>query len=313
MRRVHHAFRLGPTLALVALLLVVVANTARASFHLIEVNKVLPSYNGDTAIQAIELRMQAGGQNFVSGLRIQTYNAAGSPVATLGTFSANLPAAGAVADRRILCATTGFATQFGITPDLVISAGVPAGTGQASFEIPGCLVNAVAYGDVTSPVNGTTSAPAIPVGLAYVLSRKVNNGTIQSCPLAEDAAARFGVVSGSSAAPVPFSNNAGATVNVFSTLVAADGPPSQPAWRVYPNPFGAALRIEAPGVGPVAVFDVRGALVRQLRSGDEPTSGSQRLTWDGRNVRGERAPAGVYFVRFGRGPSPLVTRVALLR
>ena len=300
-------------LTLATLCLLVAADPALATFHFIEVNKVLPTFNGDASIQAVELRMLSGGQSSVSGLKIQTYDAAGTPVATLGTFSSSLPLAGAVADRKILCSTTGFANLFGIAPDLVISAGIPLGTGQVSFETLGCLVNAVAYGGVTTPVNGTTAATAIPVGLAYALARTVNNGTLSSCPLSEDAAAKFAVVSGSNASPVTFSNNAGASVDVFSTLTGAEGSPSAAAWRVYPNPFGAALHIEAPSDGSVSVFDARGALVRRLGDGAGTVAGSRRLSWDGRNAHGERVPAGVYFVRYGRGPGSLVTRVALLR
>jgi hypothetical protein len=131
--------------------------------------------------------------------------------------------------------------------------------------------------------------------------------------LGENSATKLGVVSASSTAPVSFSNNAGTAVSVFSTLTGADVPAPTAAWRVYPNPFGDALRIEAPGAGPVAVFDVGGRLVRQLRYGMERVVGPQRLAWDGRNARGERVPAGVYFVRYGRGAGGLVTRVALLR
>ncbi|HEX4935493.1 MAG TPA: FlgD immunoglobulin-like domain containing protein, partial [Gemmatimonadaceae bacterium] len=161
-------------------------------------------------------------------------------------------------------------------------------------------------------VNGSSSASAIPSGLAYVLTRTGNNATNPFCPLAENAAARFVVRSGSSTSPVPFSNNANATVNVFSTVTGAEEALSPRAWRVYPNPFRESLRIETPGKGRVAVYDVRGGLVRTLASGEEPFGGMRRLEWDGRDARGKRAPAGVYFVRIGGALGGAFARVVLL-
>ncbi len=306
---------ISPLVAAVTILLLAApAPPARASFHLIEINKILTSHNGDATVQAVELRMQAGGQNLVSGLAIRSYDAAGVLLATHGTFGGSLPLSGAVADRKILCATSGFATTFGITPDLVITPGLPLATGQVSFETVTCFVNAVAYGAVTLSKNGTTSAPAIPSGLAYVLTRTGNNATIPSCPLAEDAAARFAVRSGSTGAPVPFSNNAGSTVNVSSTITGAAETPSAPeAPRAYPNPFRGSIRIESPTSKWIGIFDVRGTLVRVLSRPQTPARSPYRGDWDGRDGNGRAVPAGIYFIRFGRGPLAPISRVALLR
>ena len=305
--------RLFGTLLAVALLsFVILPRPALATFHLIEINKILTSHNSDPLIQAVELRMQSGGQNQLTNLAIRSYDAAGVLLATHGTFSGPTPAAGALTDRKLLCATAGFAAQFGITPDLVITAGIPLATGQVVFETLGCMVNAIAYGDVTAPKNGTTSAPAIPSGLAYVLTRTVNNGTVPSCPLGENAAAKFVIRSGSTASPVPFSNNAGTTVNVLSTLTGVDdAPPVTAAPRAYPNPFRGSVRIEASSASWIGVFDVRGALVRVVhRAG---SAASFRGEWDGRDGNGQPAPAGVYFGRYGQGAGAPISRVALLR
>jgi len=303
-----------PLVATAAILLLAFPpQPARAGFHLNEINKILTSYNGDASIQAVEIRMMTGGENVVSGLSIRSYSAAGVLLATHGTFLASLPLAGALTDRKILCATPGFATTFLITPDLVITPGLPLATGQVSFETALCFVNAVAYGNVTVPKNGTTSAPIIPSGLAYVLARTVNNATLFSCPLAEDAAARFAVRSGSSGAPVPFSNNAGMTVNVVSTITgAAETPDAPQAPRAYPNPFRGSIRIESPSSPWIGVFDVRGYLLRVVHQ-TAATTASYRGDWDGRDEDGRSLPAGIYFIRFGRKPGASVSRVVLLR
>ena len=304
---------LAPLLATAALLsLVAVPPPARATFHLNEIDRVMTSYNGDATIQAVELRMLANGENLVTGISIRSYNAAGVLLATHGTFAASTPVGGALTGRKILCATTGFATTFGITPDLVITAGLPLSTGQVSFEKATCLVNVVPYGDVPTPLGGTTSAPSIPSGLAYVLTRTVDDATILSCPLAEDAAARFVIRSGSTGTPVTFANNAGISVNVLSTVTGAGDAPSAPqAPRAFPNPFRGSIRIETDARW-IGVFDVRGALVRVVR-GTGGAASNFRGEWDGRDESGRPAPAGVYFIRFGRGPDAATTRVALLR
>ncbi len=296
-----------------ALFLAALPTPAHATFHFIEINKILTSYNGDATIQAVELRMMSGGQNLVSGVSIRSYDAAGVLMATHGTFGGNLPVGGAVTDRKVLCATANFAAQFGITPDLTIASGLPLGTGQVSFETGVCLVNAVAYGAVTVPKNGTSSAPEIPSGLAYVLTRTVNNSTLFSCPHAEDAAARFVVRSGSSGSTVPFANNAGTTVGVFSTVTAVDVSPGAPgAPRAYPNPFRGSVRIESPTVRWVGIFDVRGSLVRVMRR-TQAVAAPYRGEWNGLDEQGRPVPAGIYFIRFGRDPGATISRIALLR
>ncbi|HKQ19720.1 MAG TPA: hypothetical protein VJW75_08240, partial [Candidatus Eisenbacteria bacterium] len=253
---------------------------ARAAFHLNEINKIMAGFNGNTNIQAVEIRMITAGENVVGGGVIRTYNAAGGLVGTLGTFGGNVP--NGIADRKILCATALFQSTFGITADLTISPGVIPTTGQVAFEVGGCLVNAIPYGDVTVFKNGTTAAPQLPTALAYVLVRTVPNGTAASCPVAENAGARFVLRSGSSAAPVVFSNNANASVNVFSTLTDVDAPPAAPpALRASPNPFRHSVELEfAERSTRVAIHDVSGRLVRSWDTARAPQSGAtQRLSW----------------------------------
>jgi len=107
---------------------------ASAAFHLNEITKVMVGLNGNTTIQAVELKMLATGENLVTGVSIKVYDAAGAQMDSLGSFSASLP--NGIAGRFILCATPNFAATFGITPDLLIKPGLLVGTGQVSFENP---------------------------------------------------------------------------------------------------------------------------------------------------------------------------------
>ena len=68
----------------------------------------------------------------------------------------------------------------------------------------------------------------------------------------------------------------------------------------FPNPFRgeASIHFDVARRGTVAVevFDLRGARVRTLASG-EHEAGRYTLAWDGRDESGARTPAGVYLVR----------------
>ena len=81
-----------------------------------------------------------------------------------------------------------------------------------------------------------------------------------------------------------------------------------------PNPFNPSTKISfalpARGTVDLRVFDVRGALVRTLVSGDlEP--GIHDYTWEGRTDDGVQVPSGVYFYRL-RTASGDITRSMML-
>jgi hypothetical protein len=286
---------------------------AHATFHLMQITKVMAGFEGDEAIEAVEMEMLADGQNLVDNTFLRVYNAAGVPGATLGTFNGNI--AVGLTGRKVLIATMKFKQRFGITPDLQINAGIPGTTGQVAFEAVGCMVNALAYGNVTVPVNGPTSAPRLPILGATALDRGINgNATFPSCPLGENAGARFAIYQGYAGHPIRFTNNAGVFVDVTSAVTAVE--PATPAplpLRASPNPFQHATDIEFSGApGRVLVHDVQGRLVRSWE-GASATGG--RLRWDGTDAAGKTVASGIYFVRMSGGGSsasaPL--RIVLLR
>ncbi len=286
---------------------------AGATFHLNEITRVMAAFNGDSTIQAVEMKSLSAGQNLVVNDSINVYDANGAFVASLGKFAADV--ANSATGAHILCATAAFQTRFGITADLTLSPGIPAGTGQVAFKNVGCLVDAVAYGNVVTPKAGTTSAPALPSGLAYVLVRTVDDATLSACPLAENSAADFALESASTGAPVTFTNNAGTTVSVASTMTAvAEGSEAAPRFRVGPNPAPGRLDIRVPGGGLVRVFDARGTLVRSWQvPGPCCASAETSLAWDGADRAGHPVPSGIYFVQYRAPGLRAIRRVALLR
>jgi hypothetical protein len=86
--------------------------------------------------------------------------------------------------------------------------------------------------------------------------------------------------------------------------------------RAAPNPFGGvtAFSFTLAQAAPVEldVVDVTGRRVRRVfASRLEP--GEQRVTWDGRDDRGARLPAGVYLGRVRAGSATAVVRLLRMR
>ncbi len=84
---------------------------------------------------------------------------------------------------------------------------------------------------------------------------------------------------------------------------------------VYPNPTGAGVTIS--GRVPrnqridLAIFDVKGGLIRRLEADVRAESAEQVMTWDGTDAMGREAPSGVYYLRL-RGETVRVDRTVIL-
>ena len=82
-----------------------------------------------------------------------------------------------------------------------------------------------------------------------------------------------------------------------------------------PNPFAGSAAIELSlareGFVDLGVYDVRGARVRTLASGQFP-AGPHTVIWDGRNDAGLAAPQGVYFIRMATGSRSFVKKALLM-
>jgi hypothetical protein len=292
------------------------ANAEPQAFHLVEINKLLVGYNGNTSIQAIELKLITSGENFVGGAFLAVYDSLAAPVATLGTFPGNV--ANGLAGDRILCATAAFASAFSITPDLVIQPGIPMVTGQVSFEKVGCPVNSLPYENILARVNGTSNATPLPAHGATALVRVTDNPTFPSCPQGENAAQRFQLRAAGNANPHVFQNNARDTVQVWTTVTGVEPEPVSPAvrrWSASPNPFTASTTIRiSDRASRVALYDVRGRLVRSWEpSAFESGGPSSAVHWDGRDAGTRPMPTGLYFMEAITDRGSVRGRVLLLR
>ncbi|MDH4037517.1 MAG: T9SS type A sorting domain-containing protein [Candidatus Krumholzibacteria bacterium] len=84
----------------------------------------------------------------------------------------------------------------------------------------------------------------------------------------------------------------------------------------YPNPFNPqttiGFSVKASGRVRLAIYDVSGALVRELVNGDRDR-GSYTETWDGRDARGAAVATGVYFYRLETSDRALSRKMVLLK
>lgn len=82
--------------------------TAHATFHFMQIQKVIGGVGGDTGAQAIQLRMKSANQNLLAGqARLVVYDATGSNPTVITTFPSPNPAGGSC--REILIASDAFA------------------------------------------------------------------------------------------------------------------------------------------------------------------------------------------------------------
>ncbi len=103
----------------------------------------------------------------------------------------------------------------------------------------------------------------------------------------------------------------------FPLSVAQTAPPLARLGEPSPNPFGGSTRIAFEvasdvGTARLAVYDLRGRLVRTLVAGGIDR-GRHTASWDGRDDGGRSAPSGVYFVRLEVGGEARGRKLLLLK
>ncbi len=86
--------------------------------------------------------------------------------------------------------------------------------------------------------------------------------------------------------------------------------------HAYPNPFveEAAVQVQLakPARIMVAVYDLRGRLIRTLMQGDRP-AGTHRLQWDGLDNAGRRVGSGVYFLKLTTAGQTVTQKLVKVR
>ena len=170
MRRARSASLAAFVAALLALL---TAPAAQATFHLIQVREVYPGSALEPEAEYVELQMYAGGQNHVKGHKLRTYDASGAVTGT-STFAADVP--NGANQSTIVLATPAASEAFGFTPDTSLAspgALLPAG-GAVCWEELDCVSWGSFSGSLPSPAGAPASAGGIPDGMA--LRRTIARG-----------------------------------------------------------------------------------------------------------------------------------------
>jgi hypothetical protein len=188
--------------ALTCLALVTGTATASATFHRMSIREVFPGTVADPAAEYVELQMWDSGQNLVGGHVLRTYDAAGTPTATV--LPADVP--NGASQRTILVATPGAEAKFGVSADASLPSSdrlSPAG-GAVCWEEIDC----VAWGGFTAGLPSPVGANAVPSGIpdAMALRRTIAPGCATLLELADDrdeSTTDFAVVF-----PAPRSNSA---------------------------------------------------------------------------------------------------------
>jgi len=200
--------------------------TAHATFHLMQIEQVIGSINGDTTAQAIQLRMRAAGQNFVSGGKLVVFDAAGLNPITVLNVASNV-ANGAVG-AHVLIASVNFPshTMPVAVPDFTMANLIPVSyfaAGSLAWESDsgtvfwrlswgGAAYNGPNSGSTDNDADGNFGPPfggAIPAICASALQFQGN-----ATDFSTNNAADYLLIG----SPIVFFNNAGASFTVIPPL-----------------------------------------------------------------------------------------------
>ena len=178
-------------------------------------------------------------------------------------------------------------------------------------------------------IAGELSALLSPVGMAWRRARILDplvalwqedycHATLKGTYLA--ACVFYGAIFNADPTGLPFFGGLSAEDAFFCQVVAwqtltgideqdASPRPARMNLQLAPNPFSEAVRITSrPGAGRIVIRDREGRTVRVLSH-----SGSGSELWDGRDLHGQQAPNGIYFVEAGNGNQAARQKLVLLR
>lgn len=98
-----------------------------------------------------------------------------------------------------------------------------------------------------------------------------------------------------------------APFTILGQLVDVDAKPNPSK-----GPTSISLKTEAPVSPEIAIYNLKGQLVRNLSSG-KTYSGNAEIAWDGKDARGQAVTNGIYFVRAVNGTEVLSKRIVIVK
>lgn len=217
MRFAIHLRSLAPIVPLLLL-----AGPAQATFHFMEIEKVIGGVGDDPTAQAIQLKMRTVNQQFLGSARLVVTDATGSNPITLINFASNVVGGTC---REILIASASFPSKTTppAVPDYTLTSLIPASylaAGSLEFQgvVGGVTYWRVSWGgasytgpgtvSVANDADGNANPPfgsALPSSGAQALEKQT------ACPSAStNNAADYAITAGQSV----FTNNAGSSQTV---------------------------------------------------------------------------------------------------
>lgn len=298
---------------------------AGATFHEMQIEQVIGGLNGFTSVQAVQLRMRAVGQNFVSQGQLVVRDATGANPVTLIAFPSDV-GNGAIGD-RVLVATAGFAsaTVPSLTPDFIFTNPIPdsyLAAGTLTYEtLSGFVLWRLSWGGAgytgigtgltfndadgnfsppfAGPLPSSGSSALFFPGVATALS--TNN------------AADYALTSGSAT----FTNNghASGTINAALSVDPASTAGGLSLEAPSPNPVAGRMRyavvLPRPMSVRVRILDLAGRAERELVNGTLP-AGRHDYAWSASASAGPAMRSGVYFLEMTADGARRVRRFVLV-
>ena len=285
----HRAFAVALSVAALAVLVV---RPASATFHLMQIEQVIGGVDGNTGVQAIQLRMRSTFQNQMQNARLIAHDAAGLNPVLLIAF----PTAAGVQGTgvRVLAATANFSsfTNPAIAPDYVLTNPIPPSylaAGSITFEDNfgtiywrlswgGASYAGTGAGDLTNDGDGNFSPP-FPLALPSLGGRGLLfTGAAGALSTSNDA--QYVVTAGAAT----FTKNNGTSAQIKSTVGVGEGDVAGiELGRPIPNPSSNAVSysvtLPRPAHVRVRAFDLGGRTIGNLVDRDLP-AGRQSFTWD---------------------------------
>ncbi len=127
-----------------------------------QIEQIIGGIDGNTAAQAVQLRMRSAGQNFVGGTKLVAYDAMGMNAVTLVTIPTSVSSN--AGGSRILLTTAAFDAAMSLDPnytttsrDFELTTPIPASYlngGKVAFQSGTTIYWAVAFGNYTGPNTG---------------------------------------------------------------------------------------------------------------------------------------------------------------
>lgn len=267
---------------------------ASASFHFMQIEQVIGGVDGNTAVQAVQLRMRSPGQGQVQFSRMYAWDANGSNPILLIDFTSSV--GNTASGSRILAATSNFSsfTNPPLAPNFILTNSIPASylpAGSLTFEDDGGTIywrlswGGASYlgsgtGSVTNDPDGDYNPPfpgPLPSGSGTALAFKFA-ASASSTNNANDYQLTTG--------PATFVRNDGSSAVIQSTVGVGEQPVSLSFSAPFPNPvrgsmtYGVTLPRETRVR--IDVLDLTGRRVARLLDADVP-AGRNAFSWDARS------------------------------